>query len=113
MSFLRRNSGFWTIRSGNCVWQRSARNAQKSGVRRRVSGRRLSFTDGNAYRDPANRRTIARWILLPSSVFCLLSPVMLKEIEQLLVLQDRDQSMRAIQAELATVPLEQKRIDQL
>jgi uncharacterized protein len=38
---------------------------------------------------------------------------MLKEIEQLLVLQDRDQSMRAIQAELATVPLEQKRIDQL
>jgi uncharacterized protein len=38
---------------------------------------------------------------------------MLKEIEQLLVLQDRDQNIRAIQAELTTVPLEQKRIDQL
>lgn len=38
---------------------------------------------------------------------------MLKEIEQLLVLQDRDQDIRAIQAELTTVPLEQKRIDQL
>jgi uncharacterized protein len=38
---------------------------------------------------------------------------MLKEIEQLLVLQDRDQNIRAIRAELTTVPLEEKRIDQL
>jgi predicted nucleic acid-binding Zn-ribbon protein len=38
---------------------------------------------------------------------------MLKEIEQLLVLQDRDQNIKAIQAELTTVPLEQKRIDHL
>src|SRR6516225_11348812 len=38
---------------------------------------------------------------------------MLQAIEQLLVLQDRDQNIRAIQADLTTVPLEQKRIDQL
>jgi uncharacterized protein len=38
---------------------------------------------------------------------------MLKEIEQLLLLQDRDQKIKMFKAELETVPLEQQRIDQL
>ena len=38
---------------------------------------------------------------------------MLNEIAQLLLLQDRDQRMRAYKAELETIPLEQRRIDQL
>ncbi len=37
---------------------------------------------------------------------------MLPEIEQLLILQDRDQKLRQLKAELATVPLEQKRLEQ-
>jgi uncharacterized protein len=38
---------------------------------------------------------------------------MLKEIEQLLLLQDRDQKIKIFQAELETVPLEGERIDHL
>jgi uncharacterized protein len=38
---------------------------------------------------------------------------MLKEIAQLLRLQDRDQKIRMYKAELETVPLEQRRIEQL
>ena len=38
---------------------------------------------------------------------------MLKEIEQLLLLQDRDQKIKMFTAELETVPLEGDRIDQL
>src|SRR5260370_21777722 len=38
---------------------------------------------------------------------------MLKEIEQLLLLQDRDQKIKIFKAELETVPLEGERIDQL
>jgi predicted nucleic acid-binding Zn-ribbon protein len=38
---------------------------------------------------------------------------MLPQIEQLLILQDRDQKIKAISAELGTVPLERQRIDQL
>jgi hypothetical protein len=38
---------------------------------------------------------------------------MLKEIEQLLLLQDRDQKIKTFKAELETVPLEGERIDQL
>jgi len=38
---------------------------------------------------------------------------MLKEIEQLLLLQDRDQKIKIFKAELETVPLEAERIDQL
>jgi predicted nucleic acid-binding Zn-ribbon protein len=38
---------------------------------------------------------------------------MLKEIEQLLLLQDRDQKIKMFTAELETVPLEGNRIDQL
>jgi uncharacterized protein len=38
---------------------------------------------------------------------------MLKEIEQLLLLQDRDQKIKVFQAELETVPLEKEQIDQL
>jgi uncharacterized protein len=38
---------------------------------------------------------------------------MLKEIAQLLRLQDRDQKIRMFKAELEAVPLEQRRIDQL
>ena len=38
---------------------------------------------------------------------------MLKEIEQLLLLQDRDQKIKMFKAELETVPLERQRIDQL
>jgi predicted nucleic acid-binding Zn-ribbon protein len=38
---------------------------------------------------------------------------MLKEIEQLLFLQDRDQKIKMFKAELETVPLEQQRIDHL
>jgi uncharacterized protein len=38
---------------------------------------------------------------------------MLKEIEQLLLLQDRDQKIKAFQAELETVPLGKEQIDQL
>src|ERR1700758_1664771 len=37
---------------------------------------------------------------------------MLKEIEQLLLLQDRDQKIKLFKAELETVPFEQERIDQ-
>jgi uncharacterized protein len=37
---------------------------------------------------------------------------MLKEIEQLLLLQDRDQKIKIFKAELETVPFEQERIDQ-
>ena len=37
---------------------------------------------------------------------------MLKEIEQLLLLQERDQKIKMYKAELETVPLEQRRIDQ-
>src|ERR1700731_4467970 len=36
---------------------------------------------------------------------------MLKEIEQLLLLQDRDQKIKMFKAELETVPLEQERIE--
>jgi predicted nucleic acid-binding Zn-ribbon protein len=38
---------------------------------------------------------------------------MLKEIAQLLLLQDRDQKIRMYKAELETIPLEQRRIDQV
>jgi predicted nucleic acid-binding Zn-ribbon protein len=38
---------------------------------------------------------------------------MLKEIAQLLLLQDRDQKIKMYKAELETIPLEQRRIDQL
>jgi len=38
---------------------------------------------------------------------------MLKEIEQLLVIQNRDQKIKALRAEIETVPFEQKRIEQL
>jgi uncharacterized protein len=38
---------------------------------------------------------------------------MLQEIEQLLLLQERDQKVRMFKAELETVPLEQQRIEQL
>jgi uncharacterized protein len=38
---------------------------------------------------------------------------MLKEIEQLLLLQERDQKIKMFKAELETVPLEQQRIEQL
>ena len=38
---------------------------------------------------------------------------MLKEIEQLLLLQDRDQKIKIFKAELETVPIEGERIDQL
>ena len=38
---------------------------------------------------------------------------MLKEIEQLLLLQDRDQKIKMFTAELETVPLEGNRIDHL
>jgi predicted nucleic acid-binding Zn-ribbon protein len=38
---------------------------------------------------------------------------MLNEIAQLLLLQDRDQRTRTYKAELETIPLEQRRIDQL
>jgi predicted nucleic acid-binding Zn-ribbon protein len=38
---------------------------------------------------------------------------MLKEIEQLLLLQERDQKIKVYTAELETVPLERQRIDQL
>jgi predicted nucleic acid-binding Zn-ribbon protein len=38
---------------------------------------------------------------------------MLKELEQLLLLQDRDQKIQMFKAELETVPLEGNRIDQL
>ena len=37
---------------------------------------------------------------------------MLKEIEQLLRLQERDQQIKSLKAELETVPFEQRRIDQ-
>jgi predicted nucleic acid-binding Zn-ribbon protein len=37
---------------------------------------------------------------------------MLKEIEQLLVIQNRDQKIRALRAELETIPFEQKRAEQ-
>ena len=37
---------------------------------------------------------------------------MLKEIEQLLRLQERDQKIKMFKAELETVPLEQQRIEQ-
>ncbi len=37
---------------------------------------------------------------------------MLKEIEQLLLLQDRDQKIKMFKAELETVPLERQRIEQ-
>src|ERR1700733_11199516 len=37
---------------------------------------------------------------------------MLKEIEQLLVVQDRDQKIHTLRAELETVPFEEKRIEQ-
>ena len=37
---------------------------------------------------------------------------MLKEIEQLLLLQERDQKIKMFKAELETVPLEQQRIEQ-
>ncbi|MBV9673507.1 MAG: hypothetical protein JO076_11885 [Verrucomicrobia bacterium] len=36
---------------------------------------------------------------------------MLKEIEQLLVLQDRDQKIKVLKAELEVIPLEQKRVE--
>ncbi len=38
---------------------------------------------------------------------------MLKEIEQLLLLQERDQKIKMFKAELETVPLERQRIDHL
>jgi predicted nucleic acid-binding Zn-ribbon protein len=38
---------------------------------------------------------------------------MLPEIEQFLILQDRDQKLKQLKAELATIPLEQKRTEQL
>jgi uncharacterized protein len=37
---------------------------------------------------------------------------MLPQIEQLLILQDRDQKLKQLKAELATIPLERKRVDQ-